>query len=422
MKVRQMKLSITEGVTALRHTIESLISWIIGFPLTLLIGRDPGLTAVVGREGGMFADNGKYFFVYASGMRKKGERVVLLTPDADLRDAIIDAGGDAVCHPTLRSLSLLLRCGSVVTDLFVSGYYPLTRGAKLIQIWHGAPLKHIELDTHNVRLAKQSGWQKLALQIQKNFIGRYPTYDTVATTSSKLTREIFQRCFKAKRFVATGYPRNDILFGWPVAESLAWRLAWINVDRKALDFVAKARNDGKTVCLYAPTFRKDMSDPFHSVIDLPKLSAFARENNIVMMFKLHPFMHGRYTLSKYPNLMEYEPRKDVYPLMAMSDILITDYSSIYFDYLLLDRPIVFFPYDLEHYLSEDRDMYFDYESVTPGAKCRNQDDMERHLKSIIIQGLQDDYASMRMKVRTFAHDHVDNLAARRLYEGYIQKL
>ena len=62
--------------------------------------------------------------------------------------------------------------------------------------------------------------------------------------------------------------------------------------------------------------------------------------------------------------------------MVHCDLLITDYSSIFFDFLLLDRPIVFFPYDLEQYLSQDRAMYFDYEIMTPGPKCRTYDELE----------------------------------------------
>lgn len=374
------------------------------------------MTVVIIRAGSMFADNSKYFFVYANDMIKPDERIVLLTSDYQLQDLIVQAGGKVIRHPTIRSLFMLLRCGTVVTDLLVYGYYPLIKSAKFVQIWHGAPLKHIELDLYNKRLANSSYLMRLILKIQKLIIGRYPTYDIVVSTSQKFIQEAFRSCFKARQFVATGYPRNDILFGWPKTNSLAWSLARINVDKQALELVKKAKSDGKIICLYAPTYRKNLSNPFESVIDLAGLSDFARQNNILFVLKLHPVMHDCYEFSQYPNLLVYDSYSDVYPLMPLCDILITDYSSIYFDYLLLDKPILFFAYDLENYLIEDSDMYFDYESMTPGAKCRNQKELENHLKDIISRGYEDDYAVMRKKIKSFTHDHDDNQSCRRLIE------
>lgn len=416
MKTRELKKTIREGITAFKETMISLLSWLIGYPLTLIIKRDHNLTVVIIRSGSMFADNSKYFFVYANEMIKSNERIVLLTSDRHLQDLIVEAGGEAIRHPTLRSLFMLLRCGTVVTDLLVSGYYPVIRSATFVQIWHGAPLKHIELDIYNKRMANSSCLLRLILRMQKSIIGRYPTYDIVVSTSQKFIQEVFQRCFKARQFVATGYPRNDILFGWPKTGSLAWRLAWINVDRRAISLVEKARTEGKTICLYAPTYRKNLSNPFESVIDLSRLSEFARQNNILIVLKLHPVMDGWYEFSQYPNILVYASRSDVYPLMTMCDILITDYSSIYFDYLLLDRPIIFFAYDLDSYMSEDSAMYFDYESMTPGVKCINQQELEMHLNDIISRGYEDNYASMRMKIRSFTHDHIDNQSCRRLIQ------
>ena len=108
--------------------------------------------------------------------------------------------------------------------------------------------------------------------------------------------------------------------------------------------------------------------------------------------------------------------------MAMSDLLITDYSSIFFDFLLLDRPIIFFAYDLEDYLQNDRNMYFNYDSMTPGAKCRTYDELELQLEQIVKNGCQDQYADTREKVRRFTHDHVDNQSSRRLIDRDLRNL
>jgi CDP-glycerol glycerophosphotransferase (TagB/SpsB family) len=410
---------IAAGYFAIRQTLTAALLWLFGYPLKMVIKRDPGLMVVISAPGAAFADNSKYFFVYATELVRKGERVVMLTTSRTTQRMITAAGGESIVHPSWQSLFLLLKCGTVITDFdwFKFGAYPLTHGAKLIQIWHGAPLKHIELDLYKKQLAGMPVWLRPILKVQKTIIGRYPFYDLVVATSQWFITEVFQHCFKAKQFIATGYPRNDILFGWPDPGSISHRLAWINVDKKVLETVRTARTDGHKICLYVPTFRKDMAGPFEKELDLSRLSAFAKKHNLLFVLKLHPFMHGQCNIGQYPNLIEYAPLGDVYPLMVHCDLLITDYSSIFFDFLLLDRPIVFFPYDLEHYLSQDRAMYFDYETMTPGPKCRTYDELELQIEKSFKDGYPDEYAEMRMNVRGYTHDHEDSQSHKRLFSS-----
>ena len=131
-------------------------------------------------------------------------------------------------------------------------------------------------------------------------------------------------------------------------------------------------------------------------------------------------MKGKYKIDHYPYLLEYDPHGDIYPMLAISDLLITDYSSIFFDYLLLDRPMIFFAYDLDAYLEKDRDMYFDYETITPGDKCKNQDELERCLRHLLSNNLDDSYGGVRSKIRSLAHDHCDNQSCRRLIDNYLK--
>jgi len=409
---------------AIRQTLVALLSRLIGFPLTMIIRRDPDLTVVISRPGNGFADNSKYFFIYAAELAGEGERVVMLTEDRSTQSLIDDAGGKSTLHPSLSSIWLLLRCGKLVTDMdwFNFGSYPLTRGAKLIQLWHGAPLKHIELDLYRKRLTRMPSWLRPLLRLQKTLIGRYPFYDLVVTTSQWFITEVFNKCFKARRFIATGYPRNDILFGWPSSDTVAYRLAWINVDKNAMLSIKVFKARGYKVCLYAPTFRKDMANPFEKEMDLSRLSQFARQQKLLIVLKLHPFMHSQYQIRQYPNLIEYPALGDVYPLMAECDLLITDYSSIYFDFLLLDRPILFFAYDLDQYLGNDRDMYFDYESMTPGAKCHTYEELESEIKHIISNNCIDEYADTRRRISSYTHDHMDNQSHRRLIYDHVRKL
>jgi CDP-glycerol glycerophosphotransferase len=408
---------IIQGFITIRQTLIAILGWLLGFPLRIFIKRNPGLTVVISRPESGFADNSKYFFIYANNVIRERERVIMLTTDRTAKALISASGCESVLHPSWRSLFLLLRCSKVVTDnmdWYYFGAYQLTRGAKLIQLWHGAPLKHIELDKYRKRLNDMPALFRPLLKIQKAIIGRYPVYDIFISTSQWFTDKTFKSSFKSKHFVATGYPRNDILFGWPSQESTAYMLAWINVDKQAFQKVTSLKNHGYYTCLYAPTFRKNLYNPFETSINLGRLSEFAKKINLLIILKLHPFMHDKYRISEYPNLLEYPPLCDVYPLMTITDILITDYSSIYFDFLLLDRPILFYPYDLDQYINHDRDMYFDYEAMTPGAKCHTYNELESAIERIIINGCRDEYSEFRHKIRSYTYDHFDDKAHERL--------
>ncbi len=408
-------------LTAIRQVMVALLAWIIAFPFTFLVRRDPRLMIVIGREGGLFTDNAKHFFVFAASHPNFHNHVFFLSTDQKVHRAIDKACSQSLLYPTFKAFWFLLRSGVIVADTadwFDHGVYQLTRGAKIVQIWHGAPLKEIELSLYRRRLAGLSPLQRLLILSHKRLIGRYIKYDVVVATSQAFIRDVFQHCFMARQFAATGYPRNDILLGQPEQNSVSYTtLNLINVDTAVLETIRKAKANGMAVCLYAPTFRKNRQDPFAAGdIDLSSLSVLASKLNMLFILKLHPFMSGRYQIDDYQNLLEYSPTADVYPAMAMCDLLVTDYSSIFFDFLLLDRPIVFLSYDLQDYLREDRCMYFDYDKMTPGVKCYSCAELEQNMISIVAHHYDDGYGEARARVRRYTHDSVDGNAAHRLLD------
>ena len=120
-----------------------------------------------------------------------------------------------------------------------------------------------------------------------------------------------------------------------------------------------------------PTFRDVGGDFFESAgFDFDLLNIAMADLNGVFYIKVHPNagLDG-FCLDHYDNIKVVPASADPYPLMPYVDVLITDYSSIYIDFLLLNKPIVFFAFDLQHYLASCRDMYFEYEEVTPGKRA-----------------------------------------------------
>ena len=83
---------------------------------------------------------------------------------------------------------------------------------------------------------------------------------------------------------------------------------------------------------------------------------------------------------EYSNIRVLDNESDMYPLFAKVDLLVTDYSSIFFDFLLTNKPVLFFPYDKVTYLTKDRSMYDDYDLVTPGYKAYNFEELYTKLE------------------------------------------
>ena len=129
------------------------------------------------------------------------------------------------------------------------------------------------------------------------------------------------------------------------------------------------------------------------LLDFQKLEKFLLKNNLVMLIKPHPSSILNDVLkSRVNNIYFIESFEDIYEYLAFAEVLITDYSSIYYDFLYKDKPIIFFPYDLETYTKLDRELYFDYEEYTPGPKVFNLDQLINEIKNALYN---DEYSYKR---------------------------
>lgn len=133
---------------------------------------------------------------------------------------------------------------------------------------------------------------------------------------------------------------------------------------------------------------------------------------MLIIMKLHPTMQISAVDASHQCILHYNPSADIYPALSLFDILITNYSSIYFDYLLLDRPIIFFPYDFEQYISEEKKLLFDYHDMAPGPICATQAEVE----TAILQTSSNLFSKERADVLKLVFTHCDARASSRLWE------
>lgn len=416
------------GRQFLRSRIRELpimvLAWLLGWPAGRLCPRRFDLVVVIGREDGRFSDNAKYFYLHAcAGTEVAPRTVYFLSGERSTVDALRVLGLRALRYPSLRAVWMLLRAALVVADSaeWVRwGRYQLAAGARILQLWHGVPLKRIELAELAARRTAMGRVKGLMHALYVSAFARYPTYDVVTSTSRYLTGVAFAPSFHAHRVVETGYPRNDVLDA--ALRSRMPEAVWLNTDVAATRRLREFRGRGGRAVLYAPTFRIRGRNPVGSeVLDYKALDAFARDHDLCIMLKLHPLLGGRGRLDGFANVLEYDAVRDVYPVLCETDLLVTDYSSIYFDYLLLDRPMVFFPYDLDEYRSRERGLLFDYADLTPGPKAHTQAALQAAIVDVLDAG-RDEYREQRQRVRALAFDEPDAGASGRAWRAAAELL
>jgi len=244
--------------------------------------------------------------------------------------------------------------------------------------------------------------------------GAFPKYDLVLSTSGFYAEEVFSKAFRTKKVITAGYPRNDVFFQYNRPNIL------IGSDREAIERIQRVKDDGYRVILYAPTFRDNGGDPLtDGALDIVRLSDYSVKNRLFFVFKFHPNPIYLTNLGSFPDgIISYNAEKDIYPALKYFDGLITDYSSIYMDYLYLDKPVIFFCYDYERYINQDRELQFDYDWITPGPKCRDQDELEAEIDSALRKN-SDCYKKRREEIFKMAFDENRADASKRIW-SYIR--
>jgi CDP-glycerol glycerophosphotransferase len=233
-------------------------------------------------------------------------------------------------------------------------------GNVFLETWHGTPLKKLVFDMKDVYSANP--------RYKRDFYMQSRAWDYLLSPNS-YSSEIFRSAFKFdNEMLEYGYPRNDILYSKDKKEIASKVKETIGIPK------------GKKVILYAPTWRDDdFYEPgkykFQLQLDLHKMKEILSDEYVVAL-RMHYFIADDINVEGLEdfvfNLSKYD---DIAELYLISDILITDYSSVFFDYANLKRPILFFTYDLDKYRDQLRGFYLDFETEGPGPLLRTSDDI-----------------------------------------------
>ncbi len=387
--------------------IITLLGWIFIVPLTYIIPRKRNRMILMGTKDGVFIDNIKYFFLYLSEPKAENLDFYLLTANRETYDDLSKNYSNILYYPSFKACWYMLRTNVFVMDSFSWGdncRFQFFWTAKLVQIWHGIGLKKIQLN-NKFFLKELEKFQKRMLV---KFVGKLPVYDAIVSTGTFFTEEFFKPAFRSKHFINTGYPRNDVL-----VDPGKYEAEKKNADCEAIQKLEDFKSNGIKSVLYAPTIRDTGGDAIQdNILDLKILNAFALANNLVIIFKLHPIPLYNYDASGLERIIWYDNVKDVYPLLPLVDVLITDYSSIYLDFILLNRPILFLLYDREKYESKDRELHDYFENFIVGAISRTQKKLEIDILDAIAY--PDKQKTKREEILSKSYENIDANSSKRI--------
>ncbi len=250
--------------------------------------------------------------------------------------------GTSVAPHDREYLRYLGRAGYVVGNLGMPDYYRKKDASRYLQTWHGTPLKRIAFDIPDQFAGRSEYLRTLTRDVAR--------WDGLVSPNPFST-EVLARAFRYDGPVLeTGYPRNDLLSD-PRRDEIRARV------RQQLEIPDDAR-----AVLYAPTWRDSSSFDVELEVD-----AFLDElEDHVVMLRLHHLVAAAADLTPNERLRDVSGHTDNRELMLAADVLVTDYSSMMFDFAVTGKPLLFLTYDLDRYRDDLRGFYFDFEAEAPG--------------------------------------------------------
>lgn len=301
----------------------------------------------------------------------------------------------------------------ITCKMTIGTYGPISHNNEKLslELWHGFPLKCLG------DMIKSQKKQDEYIKSKWQQISKVASY-------SQLYNVLMSACFgiDINQYYISGMPRNDYLFK---SDGI-----------KNLSVIFKKNFHGKKIVFLMPTFRdsaigyeKEVVKNWDNLFGFSsfcneKFNTFLEKNNIILIAKLHPFEEdlacryiNNYQLNNVYLLTQkllLENNFDLYEVLNSADLLITDYSSVYFDFLLLDRPVLFTPVDLEHYSKTRGFLLEPYDIWAPGPKVLDQDKLQEEIIKLLEEANY--YKTERETIKNIVHYYQDGNSSERLWE------
>ena len=356
------------------------------------------LIALGAANGKAFIGNPKYLYLFLK--KNTNYKLLWFSKSKDQIKKLKQEGINCVYTYSLDAIRTLRKARAVFVshgwgDILPIKFPPRT---VVIQTWHGGFIK-IKGKNPYVTTYINSKWTTLT----RLKIRYYQFFDYVISNSSeKFQLNIASNVFKfpVERIITTGYPRNDILF---------------SNDSNLIKKIKRNYNIPdkiKRIILYAPTYREVISTkkPFEKE-DLIELNNLCKDTETIFLIKAH-INEELINFTDFEYIQLASKNTDIQELLLISDILITDYSSVTCDFLLLKRPILLYTYDYDEYISYRGIYYKNLEEIAPGPLLYTANELIDAIKN--ISDIFEKYKAKAIDIRDFFNKFNDGNSSERL--------
>jgi CDP-glycerol glycerophosphotransferase (TagB/SpsB family) len=371
-----------------------------------LIPRNKRIWIFGAWNGERYSDNSRHFFQYVTKNHPEIKAIWLTRVKTNCEKVRNDGGAVYMVHSlkgifySLLAKNVFLSSGKLdVNPLFING-------ATLFQLFHGSPLKKIGLD--DKFSPANSFFHKKIVPVIFPFVNEY-NCDYVLSNSVFFSEKMGSAFnIPMVNVLETGFPRSDVFFS-EEEDNFNSELRIKYACCKLLYYLPTFRSFHKTQSLFC------LNDYDREIIE-----RFLEEENMVLITKGHYVDNnldaGRsFRESRIIHLSD-DKVSDINFMIKDADLLITDYSSVYFDFLLTEKPVIFAAFDLEEYLSSSREMYFRFEDVIAGPVVKNWSELMKCLKNIWTD---ENYSRLRKEKNYIFNKYHDSKNSERLYDEII---
>ena len=306
-------------------------------------------------NGETYSDNSRYLFEYVV-VKYPNVEAVWITKNENIKKKLLTENKQCYLSNELIARKLRLNAGFVfftngITDI---GSYDLSHGSKKIALWHGMPLKKLHYATNPIKNRKKN----IIRVIQYIYLKLYNSTDrSITIATSKKTKEFLIESFEIKpeNVFVTGQPRNDILFNKNNLIRLRIQFG-LSSKEKFILFIPTWRDFGKQEN-YLETIIENLCQDVSFINQL-------KERNIILYIKPHPRVIVKSQSVGNIKIINSSLKIDTQELLSIADSIITDYSSVFIDYALLNRPIHFFVPDLNDYKKNGNDIFLNFDEFS----------------------------------------------------------
>ena len=380
------------------------------YGLNFLVPRSRRIWVFGAWYGLRYSDNSKYLFEY---VKKHGDiKTVWISRSRQVVSQIRANGHSAFLRHSIKGSYYMLRASvAIVSSSLADLNRALVYRAFKVNLWHGAPMKKLNYDNLT---ARTEGFVKRCSKKLLTSIIPY-SRETEVYQAVLATADYFKPMMASgfgiqpDNVPVLGYPRNDVLF----------------VKNKRSEFIESLKSiDHKNLLAYLPTYKEtdEQGDDFGLFsrygFEREEMGVFLEETKSILLIKLHFADQARVKnegLSLGSRIVYADETQvgDINDILCYIDVLITDYSGVYFDYLLLNRPVIFAAFDLEEYIKR-RGLCDDYEFYVSGPVARSWPQVIHYAREAIRNPKK--YENLRVEKNRMFNKYHDGDSASRVYE------